>query len=465
MSRRIDIEITSISGQSATWRAAGARQPKGVLNTNLLVKNAKVGDTFRAEIEQFMEGVDVLSVAAPKAASPIDPNHERLAILVTEQKGPDVVVTYATKGRGSRDGARNHDDRPPRSGAPRERRKPEGDARSKGPSTRNDDTRAKRPSTRNDNTDKDRDSRSSNPRERTGPARTDATRSPGGARPTSDRRSPRSGSSPRPAGPAVPPMATIHRNAFLATLSPEQLPVAEQLLRGGMPAVRHAVADQNKNATSQGRTTIDPDLIDRIAVDLLGKANLANWKDRATGALGAGRELRLRDLRAVVTSAKTVSLDDDARVQHKELQASLITRVEALRVEWVAKLDRALANGDVLEALRLTIRTPEPSTRVSSDAAVKIAALASSALSAETPIATWTEIVNTTIDSPIRRLVKPMGIPSDVACQALALKSAGAIPEFAKLLGLKVPPPPPAPSRPARPTRRPPARPSTRPTS
>ena len=44
------------------------------------------------------------------------------------------------------------------------------------------------------------------------------------------------------------------------------------------------------------------------------------WKDRAAGAIGAGRELRLRDLRAVVTSAKTVSLDDEARVQLKELQ-------------------------------------------------------------------------------------------------------------------------------------------------
>jgi len=104
-------------------------------------------------------------------------------------------------------------------------------------------------------------------------------------------------------------MTTTHRNALLATLSPEQLPVAEQLLRGGMPAVRAAVAEQNKNATAQGRTTIDPVTIDRIAEDLLGRTTLALWKDRAAGAAGAGRELRLRDLRAVVTSAKTVSLD------------------------------------------------------------------------------------------------------------------------------------------------------------
>ena len=83
-------------------------------------------------------------------------------------------------------------------------------------------------------------------------------------------------------------VATIHRNALLATLSPEQLPVAEQLFRGGMPAVRTAVAEQNKNATAQGRPTIDAATIERIAEDLLGKTALASWRDRATGALSMG---------------------------------------------------------------------------------------------------------------------------------------------------------------------------------
>ena len=124
-------------------------------------------------------------------------------------------------------------------------------------------------------------------------------------------------------------MTTTHRNSLLATLSPEQLPVAEQLLRGGMPSVRAAVAEQNKNAAAQGRPTIDAATIDRIAEELLGKTNLALWKDRAAGAIGAGRELRLRDLRAVVTSAKTVSLDDEARAQLKELQVSLTAAIGA----------------------------------------------------------------------------------------------------------------------------------------
>ena len=44
-----------------------------------------------------------------------------------------------------------------------------------------------------------------------------------------------------------------HRNAMLATLRPEQIPVAEQLLRGGLQAVRQAIATQNAGAKAAGK--------------------------------------------------------------------------------------------------------------------------------------------------------------------------------------------------------------------
>jgi hypothetical protein len=237
-------------------------------------------------------------------------------------------------------------------------------------------------------------------------------------------------------------------------LSPEQLPVAEQLLRGGMPAVRAAVELQNKNASSQGRPTVDPTTIDRIAEDLLKTTNLALWKDRAGGAIGAGRELRLRDLRAVVTSAKTVSLDDEARTQLKELQGALTARVEHLRTQWNEKLEAAITSKNVKEALGLVARPPDVSTRVSADAAGRVVALVSETLSAELDPKVWNEIVELTADTSIRRNVKPLGIPSDESSRSVAVHNAGAIPELAKLLGMKVPPPPP----PTRILRRPPTR-------
>jgi hypothetical protein len=413
MSRRIEIEITSLNGETATWRAAGAKLPKGVLNASLIPGGPVVGTVYRADIDQFMEGIEVLAVLPAKTASPLDPKNERVELLPNTKSGPDVVVTYAAKGRGRREGADGE--------GRRDASKPRG-ARpvSKERST---SARPERPA---------RGESSGRGGPRTAMPRTERTA-----------RTNRTGRPERSGPPGAPPMTTTYRNALLATLSPEQLPVAEQLLRGGMPAVRAAVAEQNKNAAAQDRPTIDPTTIDRIAEELLSKTNLALWKDKAAGAIGAGRELRLRDLRAVVTAAKTVSLDDEAKVQQKELQSSLSARLEILRTQWNEKLDAAVASNNVPEALRLVARPPDASTRVSADMATKVVAIVSEALTAELEPAKWQEIVTLTVDTSIRRNVKPKGIPNDEASKALAIKNAGAIPEFAKLLGMKVPPPPP----------------------
>jgi hypothetical protein len=247
---------------------------------------------------------------------------------------------------------------------------------------------------------------------------------------------------------------TIHRNALLATLSPEQLPVAEQLLRGGIPAVRAAVAEQNKNAEAQGRPQIDATTIDRIAEELHGKTALALWKDRAAGALSVGRQLRLRDLRAVVTAAKTVTLDEDGRAQLKELQTSLTARLDHLRTQWNEKLDAAVAEGKLQDALTLVARPPDMSTRVGAEAATKIVSMVSEALNASQDPTIWKELVTLTVETSIRRNVKPTGIPADDSCKEVATRNAGAIPELAKLLGMPVPPPPPPSRGPRRPANR-----------
>ena len=416
MSRRIEIEITSLNGDVATWRAAGAKLPKGVLQASLVPGGALIGHVYRADIEQYMEGIEVLSVMAPKTASPLDPRNERLEIITEVHKGPDVVVTYAPKGRGARREGERHE------GPRRET--------TKRPTT----TREPREGAR---TPSDRPARGPRSEDKSGAPSEHQARGP---RPE---RSARTSRPERPRGPQQPQLTTIHRNTLLATLSPEQLPVAEQLLRGGMPAVRAAVELQNKNASAQGRPTIDATTIERIAEELIKRTNLALWKDRAGGAIAAGRELRLRDLRAVVTSAKTVSLDDDARVQLKELQGSLTARVDHLRTQWNEKLETAITSKNVKEALGLVARPPDVSTRVSADAAVRVVALISEALNAEQDPLQWREIVELTADTSIRRNVKPQGIPSDEASRAVAVHNAGAIPELAKLLGMRVPPPPP----------------------
>jgi hypothetical protein len=211
------------------------------------------------------------------------------------------------------------------------------------------------------------------------------------------------------------------------------------------------VAEQNKTAAAQGRPTVNAEAIDRIANDLLGKANLASWKDRAGGAQSAGKELRLRDLRAVVTSAKTVILDDEARTMLADLKTQLTNKVEHLTNEWNTKIASALEAKDALLAVTLASRPPEFRLQVASTTAAAIATLVSETLTDSMDSAAWVTLVQAAAASPMHRSIKPTGIPADDAVRAEAIKAAGNIPEIAKMLGMKVPPPPPA--RPATPRR------------
>ena len=68
MPRRIEVELTSSRDDGTwTWRAAGARQPKGELDGGLLPSGAKVGDVLRAEADFDIEGITVVAVDAAQA--------------------------------------------------------------------------------------------------------------------------------------------------------------------------------------------------------------------------------------------------------------------------------------------------------------------------------------------------------------------------------------------------------------
>ncbi|HVL06493.1 MAG TPA: hypothetical protein VM388_10925, partial [Acidimicrobiales bacterium] len=64
---RIDIELTSSRPDGTwTWRAAGARQPKGLVSASVLHDGAKVGDVVKAEADFDLDGINVTSVTPPK---------------------------------------------------------------------------------------------------------------------------------------------------------------------------------------------------------------------------------------------------------------------------------------------------------------------------------------------------------------------------------------------------------------
>lgn len=438
MARRIEIELTSkLDDGRFTWRAAGAREPRGTLVEALVPSGAKIGEILRAEVDSGLDGVDVLSIVPRKEPSPVDLRGKQIEIIGPPRAEAGVQVTLAQKGRGRRhDGPRDESrqDRPPRAAkGAKPRRGAPGPSAGVGPSA----PRAERP----------RPDRSRTPRE---DARSSADR---GSRPER-RGAPDRRDSRRPQELSV---STTHRNALLATLRPEQLPIAEQLLRGGLPAVRQAIEEQNRAALAQGRPTIAPETILTIADDLLPLTTLAAWKDRAAAVQHAGPAVRLRDLRAAVTAARTVTLDEEARGVLKELQGQLHTKTEELRTQWVTKVESLLEKGEVVAALSVVSRAPDPGTRCPAALATSLAEAAGKALDGDLTPTAWIAVLDAVVASPMRRSVHPAGIPAAEEAHAAAVRASGHVPALAKLLGMRIPPPPPPSSskRPALSGRRP----------
>jgi len=439
MGHRIEVELTSQSDESTwTWRAAGAKLPRGTVDAGLVPPGTAVGSVLRAEVEMTLDGTTVTALLAPKGKSEPKPV-ERIEIIGTPQKGPDVNVVLAGKGKrrrddygdGDRDGSRRPSGRKPRTDGDRA---PRGDG-ARGPRPDGGRSEGGRP---------DGARRDGAPSGNGGPA---GARRTGPARPGGRDRGER--------GDRRPAASTVFRNAALAELRPEQLPVAEQLLRGGIPSVRQAIQEQNARARAEGRPEVTEAPLMAMAEELRPIINLATWKDRASVARNAGKDTPLRELRSIVASASTVTLDEEGTEMVTSLRTSLTERITALRERWVERITTSLDEGRVVDAVRASIRPPEPSARLSAELAVRLSDAAGQAMSADITPEEWLALLEVVVESPVRRTVKPAGIPAgaDETLLAEARKAAGYVPELARLLGIPIPPPPgprrPVPARPA----------------
>ena len=81
----------------------------------------------------------------------------------------------------------------------------------------------------------------------------------------------------------------------------------------------------------------------------------------------------------------------------------------------------------MLDAVRASIRAPEPSARLSAELAVRLADAAGQAMSADTAPEAWLALLEVVVECPVRRTVKPAGLPAgaDEALLAEARKAAG----------------------------------------
>jgi hypothetical protein len=455
MSRRIDVELTSARDDGTwTWRAAGARQPKGVVDAKLLHPGAKVGDVLKADVEMDVDGITILAVQAPKGSTPAPEG--RIELLGPSREFEGVTTSLAPKGdrpprrdrgeRGER-GDRERGDRPPRPARPGDR----GGARRE-PSARTGAgvSGGERGGERGER----------RPPSARGP-RPGGQRDSGGQR-RSDAPAARSGAPERPRPKRLSP-GSKHRNAVLDAVPPEQKPIAEQLLRGGIPAVRRAIDEQNAKLKAEGLTEIKPEQLLTVAEDLLPRIKTAEWRDRADAAIAEVDGIGLRDLRSVVSGADANARDDETRALAGQLRDALERRLKEEREGWLGEVSTALDEGRLVRALRVANRAPDPSMRFPADLAMRLSAAASEALSPDTPADRWVALLEAVAASPVRTTVKPAGLPTDASEPVLqqARQAAGRIPALSTLLGLTIPPPPTAMKRiPPRPSTPPPPRPS-----
>lgn len=418
----------------------------------MLPPAAKTGDVLKAEADFEWEGINIVSVIPPKTDARSEP--ARIEVI-GPPRGDTPGVTTQLVGRSDRrpnDRKREGgDNRPPRqdraggrppsgrdSGRPnreggagnseaRPRRRPEGE----GP--RPDRVRTDRPRT---------DRAGSEP---------GAVRPPRAGRPASggDRAGRTdAGAADRQKGRRLTP-GHAHRTAVMESLPPEQRPIAEQVLRGGIPAVRTALHLEREKAEAEGRAVPNTDELVAMAEALLPKLRAAEWRDRAEAAVADAGGISLRDLRSVVAGGDSAR-DDETRALGATLREALETRIAKLHSEWAAEIAKHLAEGRAIRALRLSARPPEPSARLDAELSANLASAAGEAMSPSTSSDLWAALLDAVAASPVRRQVKPVGLPEDAPpeLKRAAHQHSGTIPALAKMLGVAIPPPPlPSPGR------------------
>jgi hypothetical protein len=250
---------------------------------------------------------------------------------------------------------------------------------------------------------------------------------------------------------------------LLASLPPEQVPVAEQLLAGGVPAVRQAIVTQNTALKAEGKPEVPSKSLIALAEQMLPQVRAAEWRDRAEAALADVDEIDLRDLRSVV-GADDAARDEESRALAAQLREALTARVEKEHAEWLAEIGTALDESRVVRALRLSTRPPKAGARFPAALATRLAESAGASLHAQATPDRWIAVLEAIAFSPVRSSVLAASVPSPVPdeLKTAITRSAGALPQIAAQFGIEPPavtgpPKPRRPAPPKRPAKKPPA--------
>jgi len=420
VARRLDVELTSTRGDGRfTWRAAGAKHPKGELDAGLVPEGVGVGDVVRVEAEADLEGLTVTTVFAPKGPRP---EAERIELIGAQRSEPGVTAVLAA-------GRRNRKASAGQQGTRRRERE-----RGAKPSKAVPRDRRQR--------------RKQSPEE--------------GRRRSRDRDSGRRGQ-PK-ASPGAPRLRArrTHRKAALAAIPEAQRELAEEVLRGGVPGVRDTIERMNAKADAEGIPKINGGPLVALAEQMAPKLRAAEWMDRAEAAEAGLETVDLRDLRSVVSAADSGARGKEAAALADRLRLGVAERVETEHRAWLNDLAGTISEERTVRALRLSSRPPKAGSPLPVDLSKRLADLASAGLTSEAGSKRWAMLLEAVAFSPVRTQVTAHGVPGEVGKELTdALRKLGSrVPQLSRLFdaepkagakkGARRPAPPPPP--PAAPT-------------
>ena len=381
MSRRIEVELTSQRDDGTwTWRAAGAKQPKGTLEGDVLYPGAGVGDVCRADADFEIDGIFITAVLPPKGRSG-RPDDERIELMGTGKEVDGVTTQLARKGRSDR---------------------------RKGGGQRDKSDRAKKPNNRKKN---------------------DGDRKP---------RKPQTDAPSKPKARKLKP-GRVHRKAFIDALPEEQRIIADQVSRGGIAAVRKEIDTQNERASQEGNDAVRADALIALAEALLPQLKIAEWRDRADAALANMSDVDIRDLRTVLVAAEDSARDEESRELAEAIRSGLNQRVEKAQLEWQDEIRSALKEERVVRALRLSSRPPKAGSPLPPDIAETLTVQANQALGGDISQQRLGIVLEAIAFSPIRPYAALAQTPAEPGQELLGVitKVADRIPAIAKQFGIE----------------------------
>ncbi|MEN9801191.1 MAG: hypothetical protein RLZ37_316 [Actinomycetota bacterium] len=396
MSRRIDIELTSSRPDGSwTWRAAGAREPKGVLDSDILPQGSKAGDVLKVEAEFDIDGITIMSVVQGRQKVE---KVERISIVGADRPFEPVTQQLARKPKG---------DRPDK--GDRRRPRPEGAQRE-----RSGDRGPRRP-------------RFEAPPEL--PKRPRAKR----LRPSNE-----------------------HRRIVLEELPSDQRPIAELALQG-MQTVRQRLKEANARLAEEGKPTMPEQSVLQMAENLLPRLRVADWLDRAHAAVKEP-QLDLKDLRSVVAAANDPLIEraEQCRELVTKLREVLAQRADQEYKNWLEDIDAAVGVGRIVRALKLAGQPPKAGAIFPEDLGRRLAEATSANLVSDALADRWIAVLEAAAFAPIRSLIKVVSKPASLSPELVKTveRLAGLLPQVAQDLGVEVSKPnlAPKPLRPVRPS-------------